>query len=144
MNIRKLALISFLGISTILCGVVVSNAQTVIFEPGNYRTNYRRYRTNERGANLLREAVRRGYTEGYQAGRDDRNGRRRMDYRRNRVYRSANSGWESYVDRRQYQYYYQQGFQRGYQDGFYSRNRYGNGSEILANVLGGIFRAIRD
>jgi len=144
MNIRRLALISFLGLTTVLSAAYVSNAQTIVFEPGSYRTNYRRYRTNERGAALLREAVRRGYTEGYQAGRDDRDGRRRMNYRRNNFYRSGNSGWESYVDRRQYQYYYQQGFQRGYQDGFYSRNRYGTGTEILGNVLNSIFRAIRD
>jgi len=144
MNIKRLPLITFLGLSTLLCGAYVSKAQTIVFEPGNYRLNHGRYRTNERGANLLREAVRRGYQEGYQAGRDDRDGRRRMNYRRNSFYTSGNSGWESYVDRRQYQYYYQQGFQRGYQDGFYSRNRYGTGTDILANVLNGIFRAVRN
>ena len=87
--------------------------------------------------------MRAGYREGYNAGVADRNGRRRMNYRRNEAYRSGNIGWEDAVDRRQYQYYFQQGFQRGYQDGFYSRTRYGTGTDILGNVLNSIFRAVR-
>ena len=142
MNIRRLPLITFLGLSTLLCGAYVSKAQTIVFEPGNYRLNHGRYRTNERGANLLREAVRRGYQEGYQAGRDDRDGRRRMNYRRNSFYTSGNSGWESYVDRRQYQYYYQQGFQRGYQDGFGNRQQYGVNSNGQASLLTSILGTI--
>ena len=124
-------------------GTLVTKAQTVVFETGRYRTNYRNYRTNERGAMLLREAVRRGYREGYQAGAADREGRRRNAWRRNNVYMSGNMGYESYVDQRQYQYYFQRGFQRGYQDGFYSRTRYGNGNEILGSILNSIFRATR-
>jgi hypothetical protein len=60
------------------------------------------------------------------------------------MYMSGNEGYERYVGQSYYRYYYQQGFQRGYQDGFYSRRRYGNGNEILGNVLNGIFRAIRN
>ncbi len=144
MKIRRLSIMSFLGLVMLLGGAYVSSAQTVVFEPGRYRVNYRGYRTDERGANLLREAVRRGYVDGYQAGRADRDGRRRQNYRRNRMYMSGNEGYESYVGQSYYRYYYQQGFQRGYQDGFYSRNRYGNGTDILGNVLNGIFRAIRN
>jgi hypothetical protein len=144
MTMRKLGIISFLGLVTLLGGAYTSKAQTIVFEPGRYRVNYRNYRTNERGANLLREAVRRGYAEGYQAGLDDRSGRRRMNYRRNRMYSSGNVGYENYVGQSYYRYYFQQGFQRGYQDGYYSRNRYGTGTEILANVLNGIFRATRN
>ena len=144
MKIRRLAIFSFLGLVMLLSGSYAASAQTVVFEPGRYRVNYRNYRTNERGANLLREAVRRGYVAGYEAGRADRDGRRRLNWRSNRMYRSANEGYESYVGQSYYRYYFQQGFQRGYQDGFYSRRRYGNGTEILANVLNNIFRAVRN
>ena len=144
MKTRKLIIFSFLGLVMLLGGAYATSAQTVVFQPGRYRLNYRNYRTDERGANLLREAVRRGYSAGYEAGRADRDGRRRMNWRRNRLYRSGNQGYESYVGQSYYRYYFQQGFQRGYQDGFYSRNRYGNGTEILANVLNNIFRAVRN
>jgi hypothetical protein len=144
MNIKKLAIISFLGLVTMLSGAYVTKAQTVVFEPGRYRMNYRGYRTDERGARLLQQAVNRGYADGYQAGRDDRSSHRRLNWRRNQMYRLANNGYENYVGQSYYRYYYQQGFQRGYQDGYYSRNRYGDGTQILGNVLGQIFRAIRD
>ena len=144
MKIRKLGIISFVGLVILLGGAYASSAQTIVFEPGRYRVNYRNYRTDERGANLLREAVRRGYVAGYRAGQADRDGRRRLNYRRNNMYRSGNEGYESYVGQSYYRYYFQQGFQRGYQDGFHSRNRYGNGNDILGNVLNGIFRAIRN
>ena len=144
MKIKKLGIISGLGLVILLGGAYATNAQVVVLEPGQYRVNYRNYRTDERGANLLREAVRRGYVAGYRAGREDRDGRRRLDWRRNNMYRSGNEGYESYVGQSYYRYYFQQGFQRGYQDGFYSRRRYGDGNEILGNVLNGIFRAIRN
>src|SRR5687768_13548050 len=115
MKIRKVAIFSFLGLVILLGGAYVSSAQVVVLEPGRYRVNYRNYRTDERGANLLREAVRRGYVDGYQAGRADRDGRRRLNYRRNGMYMSGNQGYETYVGRSQYRYYYQQGFQREYQ-----------------------------
>lgn len=143
MKIRKLSLIGFLGLVTLLSGAYVTDAQ-VVFQPGRYRLNYRNYRTDERGANLLQQAVRRGYREGYQAGAADRDGRRRMNWRRNNMYRSGNNGWENYVGQSQYRYYFQQGFQRGYQDGYYQRRRYGDGTEILGNILNGIFRAFRN
>lgn len=143
MNLRRFAVIGFLGGSMLLCGAVVSKAQTIVFTPGNYRVNHGRYRTNERGAELLRQAVNRGYREGYEAGRADRDGRRRLNWRRNSGYMSGNSGYETYVEQSQYRYYYQQGFQRGYQDGYNSRNRYGNGTDILGGILNSIFRATR-
>jgi hypothetical protein len=143
MRVRKAFLMCCLGLAMVFSGTLVTKAQTIVFQPGRYRVNYRGYRTDERGANLLREAVRQGYRAGYQAGVDDRNGRRRMNWRRNEMYRSANLGWENYVDRRNYQYYFQQGFQRGYQDGYNSRNRYGNGTDILGGILNTIFRARR-
>ncbi|PYS88283.1 MAG: hypothetical protein DMF62_10165 [Acidobacteria bacterium] len=144
MKIRRLAILSFLGLMMLLSGAYATRAQNVVvFEPGRYRVNYRNYRTDQRGATLLREAVRRGYVAGYEAGRADREGRRHLNWRRNHIYMSGNEGYESYVGQSYYRYYFQQGFQRGYQDGFYSRTRYGTGTEILANVLNGIFRAVR-
>ena len=141
MNLRRFAAITILGGSIWLGGAIITDAQTIVFQPGRYRVNYRGYRTNERGAELLRQAVNRGYRAGYEAGLADRDGRRRMNWRRNHMYRSGNMGYESYVGRSYYRYYFQQGFQRGYQDGFYSRTRYGNGTEILGNILNSIFRA---
>ena len=143
MKLKKLAILSLVGLVIFLGGAYASSAQTIVFEPGRYRVNYRNYRTDERGANLLREAVRRGYTAGYNAGVADREGRSRMNWRGHHMYRSGNEGYENYVGQSYYRYYFQQGFQRGYHDGFYTRNRYGNGTEILANILNGIFRAQR-
>ena len=143
MNIRKLAIIGFMSAATMLSGAYVTKAQVITIQPGRYRMNYRGYRTDERGAQLLQQAVNRGYADGYQAGRDDRSGRRRLNYRRNQMYMSGNTGYENYVGQSYYRYYYQQGFQRGYQDGYYSRNQYGDGTNILGNVLNLIFRPRR-
>ena len=143
MKIKKLAVLGFLSLGMLLGGTYVSKAQVITFEPGRYRTNYRGYRTDERGAALLQQAVNRGYADGYNAGRADRDGRHRNNWRRNEYYRQANNGYENYVGQSYYRYYYQQGFQRGYQDGYYSRNRYGDGTNVLGNVLNLIFRARR-
>ena len=60
MKIRRLAILSFLGLMMLLSGAYATRAQNVVvFEPGRYRVNYRNYRTDQRGATLLREAVRR-------------------------------------------------------------------------------------
>lgn len=109
-------------------------------------THYRVYRsgsyytTDNRGADLLRQAVNSGYQQGYAAGQSDRSGRRRSSYSNSNGYQSGNYGYESYVDQNQYQYYFRQGFQRGYQDGYNSRNQYGsnNGGSILGTILGAI------
>ena len=106
-----------------------------------YRVNRngRYYNTDQRGAELLRRAVNAGYQQGYQAGLNDRNRRRRASWTTNRMYNSGTYGYQTYVDRSQYQYYFQQGFQRGYQDGFNTRNQYGsNGTNILGSILGQI------
>ena len=102
--------------------------------------NGRYYNTDQRGADLLRQAVNAGYQQGFQAGKNDRNSRRRLNWAGSSVYRTGTFGYQSYVDRSQYQYYFQQGFQRGYQDGYNSRNQFGsgNGGSILGNILQGI------
>ncbi len=96
------------------------------------------YVTNNRGAEMLRQAVNAGYQEGYRAGRDDRNYRRSDNYRNSTVYRRGNYGYRNYVTSEQYQYYFRQGFERGYQDGFSSRYQYGTNNNGSLNILGAI------
>jgi flagellar biosynthesis/type III secretory pathway protein FliH len=107
-----------------------------VYRNGSY------YQTDYRGAELLRQAVNQGYAQGYRQGQLDRRYGRGGNYYGSTIYRSGTYGYQSYVDRGQYQYYFQQGFQRGYQDGYYSQSRYGYYSggkwSILANVLGSI------
>lgn len=107
-----------------------------VYRDGSY------YQTDHRGADLLRQAVNAGYQQGYQQGQQDRRYSRDRGYYGSNVYRNGNYGYRSYVDRQQYQYYFQQGFQRGYQDGYNSQSRYGYNSggswKILQNVLGSI------
>lgn len=114
----------------------------------NDRPQYRAYRnggwynTDSRGADLLRQAVQEGYQQGFAAGRADRNTRRGLNWNNSSVYRSGTFGWQSSVDRGQYQYYFQQGFQRGYQDGYNSRYQYGFNNGGSVNILGSILGSI--
>ena len=88
-----------------------------VYRNGSY------YNTDQRGAELLRQAVNAGYRQGFEAGRRDLDGRRRISYSSSNVYQSGTYGYQSYVTQSQYQYYFRQGFQRGYQDGANSRYR---------------------
>lgn len=108
-----------------------------VYRDGNY------YQTDSRGAELLRQAVNSGYQQGYRQGQlDARYGRGQGYYTNNNMYRTGSYGYQSYVDRNQYQYYFQQGFQRGYEDGYNNQYRYGyrsnNGLNILGTILNGI------
>lgn len=107
-----------------------------VYRNGSY------YQTDNRGAELLRQAVNRGYQQGVRAGQADRDGRRRSGYTNNSMYRSGNYGYESYVDSSQYQYYFQQGFERGYQDGYNSRYQNGTNNNGAFNILGTILQGI--
>ncbi len=111
---------------------------------GYYRVNRngQYYQTDSRGAELLRQAVNRGYQQGFQQGQADSRYGRDSSYYGNSVYRSGNYRYESYVDQNQYQYYFQQGFQRGYEDGFNNQYRYGTRSNSGLNILGGILNSI--
>jgi flagellar biosynthesis/type III secretory pathway protein FliH len=101
------------------------------------------YNTDSRGADLLRQAVRDGYRQGFAAGRADRNRRiGRMDWGGSSMYRSGTYGWQSHVDRSQYQHYFRQGFERGYRDGYNSRNQYGSYNNGSVNILGSILGSI--
>lgn len=107
-----------------------------IYRNGSY------YQTDSRGAELLRQAVNSGYQQGYRQGQVDARYNRRSNYYGNTLYETGTYGYRSYVDRDQYQYYFQQGFQRGYEDGFNNQYRYGyrsnSGLNILGNILNGI------
>lgn len=107
-----------------------------------YYRNGRYYTTDNRGAELLRAAINRGYQQGYRAGQIDASRRYNYRYNESQYYRSGTYGYQPYIDRSQYQYYFREGFQRGYEDGYYSRSRYGynsgNGWNILGSILSGI------
>lgn len=116
-----------------------------------YNDNNRRYRvyrngsyysTDSRGAELLRQAVRNGYSQGYRQGQLDNQYGRGSAYNRNSIYRSGTYGWQSHVARNQYQYYFQQGFQRGYDDGYSNSYRYGERSGNGFNILGSVLNTI--
>ena len=107
-----------------------------VYRNGSY------YETNQRGAELLRQAVNSGYQQGYRQGQMDRSYGRGGSYYGNNIYDSGTYGYQSYVDRSQYQYYFQQGFQRGYEDGYNSRTQYGYRSGNSYNILGTILNGI--
>lgn len=111
-----------------------------VYRNGSY------YQTDYRGAELLRQAVNSGYQQGYRQGQLDARYGRSSNYYGNNVYRSGTFGYQSYVARDQYQYYFQQGFERGYEDGFSNNVRYGyrtnNGVNILGNILNGILNVV--
>jgi len=107
-----------------------------VYRNGSY------YQTDERGINLLQQAINAGYQQGYRAGQSDRANRRGSNYGISSIYRNGNYGYQNYVDSSQYRYYFQQGFQRGYQDGYNSRNQYGFNSNNGMNILGSILQGI--
>lgn len=112
-----------------------------VYRGGNY------YNVDQRGYQLLREAINRGYQQGYNAGvRDRRYGYGDNYYYNDRVYRAGSYGYQSYVTRDQYQYYFQQGFERGYRDGYNSTYQYGyrsnNGLNVLGNVISSILQIV--
>lgn len=113
-----------------------NNNRYRVYRNGGY------YQTDNRGAELLRQAVNAGYQQGVRAGQADRANRRASNWRNSSIYRSGTYGYQSYVDRSQYQYYFQQGFERGYQDGYNSRYQYGSNSGGTFNILGTILQGI--
>jgi hypothetical protein len=118
------------------------------YNNGNAGRGYRVYRngsyyeTDNRGAELLRQAVNSGYQQGFRQGQLDAQYRRGGNYGGNNIYRTGTYGYQTYVDRNQYQYYFQQGFQRGYEDGYNNQYRYGTRSNSGINILGNILNGI--
>ena len=115
-----------------------------VYRNGSY------YQTDYRGAELLRSAVNEGYRQGFQAGRSDRSNQRNISWSNSNVYRTGSFGYQSYVTRSQYQYYFRQGFQRGYQDGSNSRYQdgydgqyeFGSNQNGSLNILGTILNTV--
>lgn len=165
-NLKKIAATGALGLFALLGTAEITNAQTYRdyqrqqrrierqqdrqerraerqYQRRMYRLNnqYGNYQTDERGIQILRDAVNRGYQQGYYAGQTGRRSRN-YNYQSLSAYRNGNYGYNSYVNSRQYQYYFQQGFQRGYEDGYYSRNQYGYRSNGGINILGSILSTI--
>ena len=103
-------------------------------------SNY--YSVDQRGYDMIRQAVNRGYQIGYREGANSRRYGRNGYYNNNTYYGSGTYGYPGYVDRNQYQYYFREGFERGYRDGYNSQSQYGYYSggkwNILANILSGI------
>lgn len=133
-------------------GYYNGNANANSNRDGRYRI-YRNgafYNTDGRGAELLRQAVNEGYRKGFEAGRNDRNSRRRGDWSSSNVYRTGTVGYDTHVNRTQYQYYFRQGFQRGYQDGsnrqyevdYNGDYQYGSGQGGSLNILNTILGSI--
>src|SRR5690606_6461225 len=101
------------------------------------------YEVNRYAADVLQEAIRIGYEEGYYAGEADRYDGWRAGYRDNYVYQDANLGYDGYyVGQSEYNWYFRECFRRGYEDGYGRASRYGyrDGSRhsILPAVLGAI------
>lgn len=168
-NLKKIAATGALGLFALLGTAEITNAQTYRdyqrqqrqierqqeryarqqqralrrYQRQMYRLNnqYGSYQTDERGIQILRDAVNRGYQQGFYAGQTGRRSRN-SSYENLSVYRNGNYGYNSYVNSRQYQYYFQEGFQRGYQDGYNSRYQYGYRSNNGVNILGSILSTI--
>jgi hypothetical protein len=101
------------------------------------------YKTNRYGVEHINQAIQYGYSEGFQAGKADREDHWRSDYERCDAYRDANYGYNGYyVSQDDYNYYFREGFRRGYEDGYNRHYRYGRFSNgrysIFDNVLRGI------
>lgn len=100
-------------------------------------------RTNDYGAQVLRQAVNKGYQQGYRAGQADRADHWKSSYQTSPAYKDANYGFEgNYVAQSDYNYYFRQGFRRGYQDGFAARFQYGTNSNGGASILGSVLTSI--
>jgi hypothetical protein len=138
-------------IRTVDAGYYSIDPNTTI-SAGRYRVNRNGtwYNTDNRGADLLRQAVNEGYRQGFAAGRSDRNGRRRGSWSNNNVYRSGTFGYQDGVAQNQYQYYFRQGFQRGYQDGsnsrynddYYGDYQYGSNNGGTLTILGTVLNQL--
>lgn len=113
--------------------------------PDTYRyvANGANRQTNQYGAEVLRQAVRNGYGQGYRAGLADQQDHSVSSYQGSFAYRDANHGYLGRdVDQSDYNYYFRQGVQRGYDDGFTHRARYGTVSKGSATVLASLLSSI--
>ena len=117
------------------------------YTASNYRYGFggQWFSTNRYGADMLRQAVRDGYQEGFHAGRADRMDGWRFDYRNAYAWMDGSYGYHGrYVSQAAYRHYFRQGFERGYRDAYYGRSQYGyyDGRSNLAVILPVVLSAI--
>jgi hypothetical protein len=94
---------------------------------------------------MLREAINRGYEEGFYAGQADRQDGWGFNPEGSFGYQDASYGYDSYyVEMDEYSYYFREGFRRGYEDGYYGRYQYGQYNNGKYAVLGAIIGTILD
>jgi hypothetical protein len=107
-----------------------------VYRDGRY------YETDYRGAELLRQAINQGYQRGYREGQNDRLRGSGFNYSDETAYRYGTYGYQSYVARDQYEFYYREGFRRGYEDGFRNTSRYGYRTGSTIGILGNVLNTI--
>lgn len=99
--------------------------------------------TNQFGADVLRQAVRNGYAQGYRAGDADRQDHSPSSYQSTFAYRDANYGYAGRdVDQSDYNFYFRQALPRGYDDGFTHRAQYGSTTNGTPTILSSLLSAI--
>src|SRR5690606_34128817 len=113
----------------------------MIYDRQYYRNgNY--YYTSQYGAQMLQEAIQRGYEEGYWSGQADRQDGWGYNPTGSYGYMDASYGYDSYyVPMEEYSYYFREGFRRGYEDGYYGQYQYGNYNNGSYSILGTIIGA---
>ena len=100
-----------------------------------YVANGANRQTNQYGAEVLRQAVRNGYAQGYRAGQADQQDHSPASYQSTFAYRDANHGYAGRdVEQSDYNFYFRQGLERGYADGFAHRAQYGTVAKGAATI----------
>jgi hypothetical protein len=101
------------------------------------------YYTSVYGTQLIDQAIRYGYEEGYRAGQADRLDGWSYDPYQSYGYVDAAYGYDSYyVGMDEYSYYFREGYLRGYEDGYYRYYHYGHYSDGHFLILDSVLRAI--
>jgi hypothetical protein len=101
------------------------------------------YYTSSYGAQLINQAIRNGYEEGYRAGQADRLDGWSHDPYQSYGYVDAAYGYDGYyVGMDEYSYYFREGYLRGYEDGYYRYYHYGHYSGGHFLILDSVLRAI--
>ena len=100
-----------------------------------YVANGANRQTNQYGAEVLRQAVRNGYAQGYRAGQADQQDHSAASFQSTFAYRDANHGYVGRdVDQSDYNFYFREGLERGYADGFAHRAQYGTVVKGVATI----------
>jgi flagellar biosynthesis/type III secretory pathway protein FliH len=145
--IKKIGLGFVFGAATLFGASQVANAQIRIYtQTDPYNQGYG-YDNNQR--EMLRQAINRGYQQGFRQGQVDRRYGRRTSYYNSGMYQNGtygyrteyNNGYGGYRGdmRSRYQRAFQRGFEKGYEDGYNSQSRYGyrssNGLQVIGSIL---------